>query len=432
MKIIRNLLLLAGLFLMFGCGSAKGPETGNVIFIHPDGTGVSNWNATRLVYYGPDGKLNWDKLPNVAVYLGHAKNSISPASHSGATMHAYGVKVDRDSYGMDKDAELTALSGKKKSILMEAMEAGLQTGIINSGTIVEPGSGVFAASDTSRREHEAIAEKIIDSGADVIMAGGEEWLIPAGSEGYHGEGRRSDGLNLIEKAKGDGYFIVYNAEELKNMPDSVTKVLGVFASRNTYNDVSEEEQAAEDLPNYNPEAPTVAEMTEAALELFSRSDRNFLLVVEEEGTDNFGNKNNAKGMLEALKNADDAIGVSQKFLEKNPETLIITAADSEAGGMEVFGEPDEFFEKYPKAPEFTDKGAPFDGVEGSETEPFTAKPDKSGKELKFFVAWSTGADVYGSVVSRAAGLNADKVRGTIDNTDVYRIMYLTLFGEWLD
>ena len=76
-------------------------ETGNVIFIHPDGTSLANWIGMRMLYYGPDAETNWDKLPNMAIYSPHTSNTLTPSSNAGATMHSYGKKVVYDSYGMD-------------------------------------------------------------------------------------------------------------------------------------------------------------------------------------------------------------------------------------------------------------------------------------------------------------------------------------------
>ena len=115
------------------------------------------------------------------------------------------------------------------------------------------------------------------------------------------------------------------------------KVLGIFARSHTFNDKSEEELIQLEFKNYPPDLPSLAEMTEAAIKFLSAKQGNFFLVVEEEGTDNFGNANNATGYFDALKRADDAIGVALNFYSKNPNTLIITAADSEAGGMEIYG-----------------------------------------------------------------------------------------------
>ncbi|MCL0067930.1 hypothetical protein M1N67_03255 [Peptococcaceae bacterium] len=49
------------------------------------------------------------------------------------------------------------------------------------------------------------------------------------------------------------------------------------------------------------------------------------------------------------------------------------------------------------------------------------------------MAWATPHDPSAGIVVRAKGLNANLVTelGVVDNTDIYRIMYYTLFGEWL-
>ena len=156
-----------------------------------------------------------------------------------------------------------------------------------------------------------------------------------------------------------------------------------------------------------------------------------MLVVEEEGTDNFGNCNNAGGYLEALKRADDAIGVVLKYIHQNPNTLIITASDSEAGGLEVLGDTEDKMNPDNPVPANDKNGAPIDGRNGTGSKPFISAPDKFGSRFPFEIHWSTKSDIYGSVVARAGGLNAEYVNGSFDNTDVYRVMYLTLFGKLL-
>jgi alkaline phosphatase len=155
---------------------------------------------------------------------------------------------------------------------------------------------------------------------------------------------------------------------------------------------------------------------------------NFFLVVEEEGTDNFGNCNNANGYFEALKRADDAIGIALDFYSKNPNTLLITAADSEAGGLEIYGFLEKDMKRNEPLPKTAHNGSPLDGVNGSGTKPFLTAKDKYGNQFQFAVAWSTNDDVYGSVVAKAEGLNSELMKGKIDNTEIYRIMYATLFG----
>ena len=99
-----------------------------------------------------------------------------------------------------------------------------------------------------------------------------------------------------------------------------------------------------------------------------------------------------------------------------------------------------------------------DGIEGWDTAPFSAardalledRPfpdeDESGlnsfgggtigaEPLQFAVAWTSAPDAAGGILTRAQGLNASLLRSRFserfDNTDVYRMMYRTLFGEML-
>lgn len=433
MKYITALFLFVMLVSNLSAQEKSFPGKGNVIFIHPDGTSIAVWNAVRMLYAGPDSNINWDRLPNIGIYLGHLTNSLTATSNGGGTVHAYGVKVGVSAYGMDNHEIPTSRSGKKMSIVQEAMKAGIKTGLINSGSIIEPGTGAFVVSVNARAEDAEIARQTIFSGVDVIMYGGEEWLLPEGTKGVHcAEGKRTDGINLIDEARKLGYYIIFTKDDLKKIPANVEKVLGIFSEGHTFNDVPEEEQLKRQIGNYKPNTPTVAEMTKAALKILSKNNQQFILVVEEEGTDNFGNKNNANGMFEALKHADDTIGEALTFQKENQNTLIITCSDSEAGGMEVIGYTEEKFPFDKPVPKNASNGTAYDGIHGSQTVPFKSAPDKHGTVFPFVVGWSTNDDVCGSVVVRAAGLNANLVKGSVDNTDIYKFMYATLFGKLLD
>ncbi|MBD3402831.1 alkaline phosphatase [candidate division GN15 bacterium] len=406
-------------------------DTGSVVFIHPDGTGGSMWQAHRVYRYGPDSVCHWDRMERMGLYRSHVLNSTNSSSHGGATIHAYGIKVPFDTYGNASLMRFKSLSGKDHGILIEAQKAGMATALINSGHICEPGTGVFAASAPQRSMTDLIAERIINSNVDIIFAGGERYLLPEGEMGRHGEpGVRNDDKNLIEQARANGYAVIFTREELLQLPSDVDRVLGVFAARHTFHAAPEEELAERGLPHYEPEAPTVAEMTAVALRILDTKGKRFIMVVEEEGTDNFGNSNNAAGTLEALKRADDAIGVVIDYIDRKPNTLLITAADSEAGGFQIraIRNHENYHDPLPAT---SDNGAPVDGIAGPGTEPFVAAPDKNGVELRFAVAWSCYDDVAGSVLARAHGLNAHLLGTDVDNTDIYRIMYATLFGKLL-
>lgn len=454
-------------------------DTGNVIFIHPDGASPSHYMATRLIDKGPDGRLNWDNMSHAGVYLGHMADRLTGTSNAGAVTHATGVKVFAESFGLNEDnSQVIPLSGRKgKTILEEAIEAGKATALIQSGHIGEPGSAAFAAKTTNRvgndlraRDKTAeIAEQVIRSGTNVILAGGEVYLLPKGTTGFHvtaeidaefdaPEDRPS--VNLIDLAKSLGYTVVYTEDQLNqvvNSPNPPEKLLGVFAANHTFDDRTEEAlglNSANPKPLYVPTAPTVAEMLEAALKILRRDPDGFFAVVEEEGADNFGNNNNAVGTIEGIRRADAAIGVAQNFVNtQDPNTLVITAADSDAGGLQNFQ-----FKPFNRpsgnaitTPDFqaTEPTVPFinvnptttntirnflDGINGSTASPdapwrpFPSQDGLDGNLGAFAVGWVGTPDFPGSIVSKTYGLNADLLPSTLDNTEIYRLMYQTLFG----
>jgi alkaline phosphatase len=483
-----------------------GYDTGNVIFFHPDGSGLNHWNAARMYWYGPDGALHWDQLPEMAVYRGHMSDRLVGTSNGGATVHAFGHKVlGPGSYGQDGGTDpdepgaegraINALSGFSGSLMREAAAGGMPVGIVNDGDLPEPGTGVFLAEVGNRAESEEIARQLLDGRPGfegeplpkVMLGGGEGFFLPAETPACETEvtltcyvhtdqlnGRgpsREDGRNLLEEASELGYEVIRTRaefaalwERIQAEPDFAPMVLGLFARDDIFNDTTEEQLIARDLVDdamaetregeliiwgsrpetlgFNP--PTAAEMNTLALEVLRRHSAAaglpFYLVSEVESTDNLANNANAIGTLRALKAADDTIGVFREFIAANPSTMLLTAADSDGGGLQVFspaplGEENVATSSGNPTGFGLNQGFPLDGVRGQNTAPFVAAPDAFGTEMDFAVGWIGTNDIAGGIISRAEGLNADllstEFSALFDSADVYRMQYVTLFGELL-
>jgi len=522
--------------------------TGNVIFFHPDGTGASHWSAARMHFNGPDGNLNWDRLPNMALYRGHMLNNLIGTSNGGATTHAFGYRVDGlGSFGKNGDGpgsfSIKSLSGYSGSIMRQAANAGIPVGIVNDGHIAEPGTGCFLAEVGNRNDWQEITRQMIqgrprvgDTAPWVIMGGGEADTRPAGTtlvHRNHNQERgqalnadtslRADGLDLEadwndngsgnlsnDPAQLDDWIVVKTRAEFEKLRTTLAgnrgyapHVLGLFAYQDTFNDRNEEDLIARGKittdpvnhvgplndsvpptpgfrskasriilwgdvpgqPGHNP--PTFKEMVEVALTILDRAarrqkdpdKRRFFMVAEQEANDNFGNTDNAIGMLHALRDTDEAIGVARDYLKRNPHTLILTAADSDAGGLQVtapyrdavvsdageintstysFG-----FNSNPAAGSPNLPNIP-DGLEGrgqnaaapGGTRMFRAEPDMLGQTMEFGIVWPGTGDYAGGILSRADGLNAGLLNSVFssrfDNIGVFRMMYATLFGKLLD
>jgi alkaline phosphatase len=299
----------------------------------------------------------------------------------------------------------------------------------------------------------------------------------------------------------DDYVVLRTRAEFERLRTALAKnpryaphVLGLFAYQDLFNDRNEQDLinrgfVRQDVPantvlpgknsrlvlrgDYDPSQPgfnppSFAEMTEVALTILDRAarqqrrheERRFFLVAEPESTDNFGNNDNAIGVLEAMRDADNAIGVALEFLKKRPRTLILTAADSDAGGMQVVSP--NLSGVTPPTNVVPDGAAPniagvvgvnpsstsptgeppstavnsfVDGIEGRVSPLFVTEPDQFGQRMQFGIVWPGTGDYSGGILSRAAGLNSRLLTTTFndrfDNIDVYRMMHVTLFGRLL-
>ena len=475
---------------------ARADAPANVVFIHPDGASLSSWGVARTYWVGPDADLAWDRMPFMAAYRGHMSDRLGGTSNGGATSHAFGVRVRAaGSFGRDgawEDARpIRAASGYDGSLLREAANTGHPVGLVNDGDLPEPGTGVFWAEAQHRDEAAEIARQFVDGrpgheGEDVrpvvALGGGEAFFLPAGAPpcgdaldpdcAAHVDpldgatASRTDGRNLIRELLDDGWVVLRTrtefeacVERVRREPDWTPRVLGLFAASDVFNDTEEEDLIAAGLirdhaPEGDPKAgrlvafgsrdpghghhpPRAEEMHALALELLrrhaERAGKPFFLVTEIESVDNFGNGNNAAGMLLGLRSADRVIDATLEFVEEEPRTFVLTAADSDASAIQIVSPARERVSVNPTGDGSDRVLAPTDGRRGRGSEPFISAPDASGRTMEFTIAWAGTNDFSGGVLSRFAGHRAEEVQrrfaARFDNTDVYRVMRAVLLGE---
>lgn len=135
-------------------------------------------------------------------------------------------------------------------------------------------------------------------------------------------GERSDGRNLItswlaqKEERGETPEYVWNRDELLNVSNTTTNLLGLFASGHC---------------SYNLEAnkttqPTLAEMTEAAIKILSQSEEGFFLFVEGGRIDHGHHSSYAKKALDETVQFSEAV---QKAIDltSSEDTLIVISSD---------------------------------------------------------------------------------------------------------
>lgn len=378
-------------------GSRDQGKAKNVILFIGDGMGVAQRNAGALATVGLDGELVMDSLP----YTGLVKtDSADPTnfitdSAAAATSYATGVKTYNGAIGKDADGN------DVQTLIEQAEAAGLSTGLVTSGEVTDASTAAFGAHVENRYMQTEIARQYIEeTGVDVLLGGGEDFWYPADDPGeIEGGSSQSDQGNLVEKAQGLGYQYVSDAEGLADAEGD--QLLGLFANRTMF--VSEPEPVGT-----NDRTVSLEEMTEKAVEILSKNKKGFFLVVEEEAVDEQAHAANAEKTIESVRLMDEAVAVAKEFAEQRNDTLVITTADHETGGMSV------------ESTDPKDEGG--EGV-SAEDGPFAV----ADSELEFMVDWTTTGHTNADVPLTAMGPGSARLTGYYENTFVYEVMRDALF-----
>jgi alkaline phosphatase len=368
---IKTLLGAVGLTLILSsfpsCGKDKGQDTGamlgslqhqedgsnspappvkNVILMIGDGMGlqqVSQAVLYRQLRKSTEPELALEKLLD-SKYAGLMRTSsygdIVTDSAAAATSMACGIKTLNEVVGVDPNGYAC------ETILEKASKMGKATGLVTTTTLSHATPAGFSAHQIFRKMENEIAVDIIEKhDIDVMLAGGLEYVIPQykdevqkvpmkGSDleeckdispEIDGKSKRQDQKNLIATAKSEGYQFVCDKAQLDKVSRKKdAKLLGLFTQ--SVFPMIQERNAIGSMPN-------LAEMTKVALEILSKNENGFFVMVEGGLIDYAGHDNDAGTMLQETLDFDRAVQAAVAFTETHPGTLLIVTADHETGGF---------------------------------------------------------------------------------------------------
>ncbi|GAB6137867.1 hypothetical protein JCM15060_10560 [Halanaerobaculum tunisiense] len=190
--------------------------------------------------------------------------------------------------------------------------------------------------------------------------------------------------------------------------------------------------------------PSIAGMTGVALDKLKNDQEGFFLMVEGGRIDHAAHGTDVAGMVNDLLAFDKAVKKAMEFVEDNPDTLLVVTADHETGGL---GLSNGDYEIKPEVINGISKTASYmvgkindkrsnvrkvinkyADVSLTKEEVKKIKQAKGayepgntiGKILsnKALVDWTTNAHTAAAVPVMATGQQADKLTGTIDNTEL--------------
>lgn len=342
----------------------------NVIIFLGDGMGMTTLTAARIFEgqmdrdgdgepdgEGEDNELFFENFPNVALAKTYNTDAQTPDSAGTMTAIMTGVKTDAGTIGVNQDVIprdcLSEIGAVETSSLEMAEMIGMSTGIISTARITHATpAATYSHSmyrgyeddhdDTSGWIEEGcidIAQQLIEmpalmgmgDGLEVAMGGGRRSFLPR-MEGVDpetgGRGERDDMRDLTAEwltnyENSDYVWDKIGFESIDT--ENTDHLLGLFEGSHMQYETDREYDV------YTEEAvvatePSLAEMTETAINILDNNNKGFFLVVEGGRIDHAHHETNPYRALRDTVSFADAVQAA--YENTDPEnTLIIVTAD---------------------------------------------------------------------------------------------------------
>ncbi|KAF2257815.1 alkaline phosphatase [Lojkania enalia] len=340
---MRYAISLVG--LLAGTASATWifPQARNFIYIVPDGYGQASQTMARdyisLLRNGENPsapfsiRLGADDLVIGTVQTLASDNLITDSAAS-ATAFGCGVKTYNNAIAVDNDGQPVG------SILEAAKMEGFKTGLVVTSTINHATPACYAAHVANRNSYEKIAEHEIGyshplgSQVDILMGGGRCYFKPKSDS----TSCRSDDIDLFKYAEKKGFRVMQDRkgfDELKMGTSKAAKLpyIGLFNDDQMMYEIDRSRKPEQE--------PSLLEMVETALVSLDRATkltwRGYFLMIEASRIDHAGHANDPAAHLHDTIMYNDVMTFVREWIDKHPDTMMMSAADHECGGLTLNG-----------------------------------------------------------------------------------------------
>lgn len=273
----------------------------NVIFLIGDGMGVSHVFAGLTANKG---HLYLENCKHIGFSKTQSADNYVTDSAAGGTALSAGERTYNGALAVDLN------KNPIKTILEEASEMGLATGLVSTSAITHATPASFIAHQPKRSMYEEIAADFLKTDIDVFIGGGQD----------HFE-KRKDGRNLLKDLENKGYRVESDINKIKKVKRG--KLAGFTSAGHN--------GRMEERGNVLPIA------TETAINILDKSKKGFFLMVEGSQIDWGGHAGSTIFVVEEMLDFDRTIGEALKFAAKDGKTLVVITADHETGGMAITG-----------------------------------------------------------------------------------------------
>lgn len=304
----------------------------NIIMMVPDGCDETVQTVARW-FKGED--LTVDTMKN-GVVKQHMANSVITGSAAASTAFASGNKTtvrflgvgprEEDLLSIYQPDEMAPAYAPIASVLEAAKMKGMSTGLVATSRITHATPAAFASHIHDRGMDNEIMEHLVYNNIDVVFGGGKRHLLPGNRcRNAVSGGKRTDCENLLDVLYDRDYQWVETRDEMLALESG--RVWGLFAMSHMQPDM--------DRVHFAPEEPSLAEMTAKAIELLSKNENGFFLMVEGSQVDWAGHNNDPVYMVKDFIAFDDAVKVAVDFAKDNGNTSVLAFPDHNTGGMKI-------------------------------------------------------------------------------------------------
>lgn len=284
----------------------------NIIFMVSDGMSSGTLNLADLYSERIFGRTsNWIKLygeNKVTRGLMDMSSASSIVTDSAAASSSWGsgFRVKNGALNIGPNGE------EYLPIWQKFKLSGKKAGCVTTVPITHATPAGFMVANKSRNDQNSIAEQYLQIGYDVLMGGGQQFFAS-----YH----RKDKKDLFAAYKAKNYHIATSKGHLKNVVPN-QKILGVFDLDGLPYEVDRKQST--ELQN---SIPTLAEMTQIAINQMKDHPEGFVLQVESGKVDWAAHANDVAALIHEQLQFDEAIETVIKFAEKDENTLVILTTD---------------------------------------------------------------------------------------------------------
>lgn len=323
----------------------------NIVLFVGDGMSIPTMTAARIYEgqsRGVDGESNVlsfeELLPYTALSKTYTHDGQVADSAPTATAIVAGVKSSNGTIGVDQRAkpdDCASQKGTEVTTIFELAEAaGLATGIVSTARITHATPAATYAkvagrdweADTNLPEGAGgvckdIAAQLVDwpagDGFEVVLGGGRANFMLEDQKDPEDETktgkRKSRDLVAEWKARHNDGAYIWNKQEFDALDPAATgRVLGLFNASHMQYEADREKDAGGE--------PSLAEMSSKAIDMLSRDEDGFVLMIEAGRIDHAHHAGNAaRAMVDTVALADAVRAVYDKV--DPAETLIIVTAD---------------------------------------------------------------------------------------------------------